>query len=101
MGVSTAFVDVVPPAHPEKSHIFFLLDTGVDPKFGDRVSSNPKRYVVRKSKSGQATIWLPIESTAITRGFQEAWTEGAQEYFDDVELGLGLVEGWVRIVDVY
>ncbi len=101
IGVSTAFVDVVPPAHPEKSHMFFLFDTGVDPKFGDRVSSNPKRYVVRKSKSGQATIWLPIESTAITRGFEEAWTEGAQEYFDNVELGLGLVEGWVRVVDVY
>jgi len=101
MGISTAFVDVVPPARPEKSHIFLLFDTGVGPEFGDHVSSNPKRYIVRKSKSGRETIWLPIESTAITRGFEEAWTEGAQEYFDDVELGLGLVEGWVRIVDVY
>ena len=101
MGISTAFVDVVPPTRPEKAHIFLLFDTGVRPDFGDRISSNPKRYVVRKSKSGQETIWLPIESTAITRGFEQAWTEGAQEYFDDVELGLGLVAGWVRIVDVY
>lgn len=101
MGISTAFVDVVPPTQPEKAHVFLLFDTGVSPKFGDRISSNPKRYLVRKSKSGQETIWLPIESTAITRGFEEAWTVGAQEYFDDVELGLGLVAGWVRIVDVY
>ncbi len=101
MGISTAFVDVVPPAKPEKAHIFLLFDTGVSPKYGDRVSSNPKRYIVRKSKSGQESIWLPIESTAVTRGFEEAWTEGAQQYFDDVELGLGVVEGWVRIVDVY
>jgi hypothetical protein len=101
MGISTAFVDVVPPASPEKSHIFLLFDTGVSPQFGDHVSSNPKRYVLRKSKSGRETIWIPLESTAITRGFDEAWTEGAQQYFDDVELGLGLVAGWVRVVDVY
>jgi hypothetical protein len=101
MGISTAFVDVVPPHHPEQSHIFFLFDTGVAPRFGDRVSSNPKRYVLRKSKSGYDTIWLPVESTAITRGFDVAWTAGAQQYFDDVELGLGLVQGWVHIVDVY
>jgi hypothetical protein len=101
MGISTAFVDVVPPARPEKAHIFLLFDTGVSPKFGDHVSSNPKRYILRQSKSGQETIWLPLESTAITRGFEDAWTEGAQQYFDDVELGLGLVEGWVHVVDVY
>jgi hypothetical protein len=101
MGISTAFVDVVPPARPEKSHIFLLFDTGVSPQFGDHVSSNPKRYVLRKSKSGRETIWIPLESTAITRGFDSAWTEGAQQYFDDVELGLGLVAGWVHIVDVY
>jgi hypothetical protein len=101
MGISTAFVDVVPPASPEKSHIFLLFDTGVSPQFGDHVSSNPKRYVLRRSKSGRETIWVPLESTAITRGFDDAWTEGAQQYFDDVELGLGLVAGWVHIVDVY
>jgi hypothetical protein len=101
MGISTAFVDVVPPARPEKSHIFLLFDTGISPQFGDHVSSNPKRYILRKSKSERETIWIPLESTAITRGFDEAWTEGAQQYFDDVELGLGLVSGWVHIVDVY
>ena len=101
IGISTAFVDVVPPRTPEKSHMFLLFDTGVSPEYGDHVSSNPKRYILRKSKSGRETIWLPLETTAITRGFEEAWTEGAQQYFDDVELGLGLASGWVRIVDVY
>ncbi|HUI11113.1 MAG TPA: hypothetical protein VL221_12350 [Bacteroidota bacterium] len=101
IGISTAFVDVVPPKAPEKAHMFLLFDTGVSPQYGDHVSSNPKRYILRKSKSGRETIWLPLETTAITRGFEEAWTEGAQQYFDDVELGLGLASGWVRIVDVY
>jgi len=101
IGISTAFVDVVPPRTPDKSHIFLLFDTGVSPEYGEHVSSNPKRYILRKTKSGRETIWLPLETTAITRGFEEAWTEGAQQYFDDVELGLGLASGWVRIVDVY
>jgi hypothetical protein len=101
IGISTAFVDVIPPAQPESAHIFLLFDTGVDPKFGSYVSENPKRYIVRKGKSGAETIWLPIETTVITRGFEEAWTAGAQIYFDNVEVGLGLIKGWVRIVDVY
>lgn len=101
IGIATAFVDVVPPGEPEKAHVFMLFDTGVDPKFGTNVSPNPKRFVVRRLKSGQETIWLPLEPTAITHGFDEAWTAGAQEYFDTVEIGLGLIKGWVHIVDVY
>jgi hypothetical protein len=100
VGVSTAFVDVVPPGSPDKSHIYLLFDTGLNPKFGDGISDNPKRYLVRKGKNDPETIWIPIETTVITRGFEDAWTTGAQEYFDDVELGLGLAKGWVRIVDV-
>ena len=101
IGISTAFVDIIPPGNPEKSHIYLLFDTGLDPKYGSNISENPKRFIVRKNKNGLETIWLPIETTVITRGFDDAWTAGAQEYFDDVELGLGLIKGWVRIVDVY
>jgi hypothetical protein len=100
VGISTAFVDVVPPGRPEASHVYLLFDTGIDPKFGTSIADNPKRYIVRRGKSDAGTIWIPIESTAITRGFDEAWTAGAQKYFDDVEVGLGLIKGWVRIVDV-
>jgi hypothetical protein len=77
-----------------------LFDSGVEPRYGSHVSDNPKRYVVRRNQAGVETLWLPIETTAITKGFDEAWTRGAQRYFDDVEVGLGLVKGWVRIVDV-
>jgi hypothetical protein len=100
IGISTAFVDVVPPERPEESHIYLLFDTGVDPKFGSHVSQNPKRYVVRKNRRGVETVWIPVETTAVARGFDEAWTRGAQEYFDDVEVGLGTIKGWVRIVDI-
>jgi hypothetical protein len=100
IGLSTAFVDVVPPEHPEKSHIYLLCDTGVEPRYGASIAGNPKRYIVRRNAAGVETIWIPLETTVAARGFDEAWTNGAQEYFDDVEVGLGLVKGWVRIVDV-
>lgn len=100
IGVPTAFVDVIPPGQPREAHIYLLFDTGVEPRFGSSIAGNPKRYVVRRNAQGKETIWLPIETTVIARGFDEAWSSGAQRYFDDVEVGLGLAHGWVRIVDV-
>jgi hypothetical protein len=100
VGVATAFVDIIPPGSPGDSHIYLLFDTGLDARYGASVSENPKRYVLRKGKSGRETVWIPIETTVIVRGFDEAWTAGAQQYFEEVELGLGLARGWVRIVDV-
>jgi hypothetical protein len=100
IGLSTAFVDVVPPDHPERSHIYLLCDTGVEPRYGASISANPKRYIIRRNAAGVETLWLPLETTVAARGFDESWTVGAQEYFDDVEVGLGLVKGCVRIVDV-
>ena len=101
IGISTAFVEVTSPDSSRESHVYLLFDTGVEPKLGTNISNNPKRYVVRKNAHGVETIWIPIETTVMMRGFWEAWTSGAQEYFDDVEVALGLVKGSVRIVDVY
>lgn len=100
IGISTAFIDVVPPTAPEKSHIYMMFDTGLEPRYGHMLSSNPKRYIVRRNARGAETLWLPIETTVITKGFERAWEVGAQEYYEDVEVHLGLIKGWVRIVDV-
>ena len=101
VGVSTAFVDVVPPEDSSRSHIYLMFDTGLAPKYGNAVTMNSKRYIIRKNQKGTETIWIPVETTAITLGFDAAWAQGAQEYYDDVEVGLGLIKGWVKIVDVY
>jgi hypothetical protein len=100
IGISTAFVDVIPPDHPENAHIYMLFDTGLEPKYGKSLSDNPKRYIVRATKSGKETLWIAIETTAITQGFAEAWAKGAQEHFEHAKVDLGLIKGWVRIVDV-
>ncbi|MCC6396098.1 MAG: hypothetical protein IT282_03695 [Bacteroidetes bacterium] len=100
IGIATAFVDVIPPGKPDQAHIYLLFDTGVEPRFASALAENPKRFVVRRGPRGKETLWIPIETTVIARGFDEAWTGGAQRYFDDVEIGLGLAHGWVRVVDV-
>jgi hypothetical protein len=100
VGINTAFVDVVPVQRPDDAHIFMMLDTEVPASQARLVSDNPKRYVIRKNERGEETVWVPVETTAITEGFQKAWEVGAREYFDDVEVGLGIVRGWVRLVDL-
>jgi hypothetical protein len=100
IGINTAFIDVVPPRRLDDAHIFMMFDTEVPATQSNIISDNPKRYIVRKNERGEETIWIPVETTAITEGFQRAWELGAREYFDDVEVGLGVVRGWVRLVDV-
>jgi hypothetical protein len=100
VGVPSAFVDVVPPDRPDSAHIYVLFDTGVPASEAGRISDNPKRYVVRTNGAGRETVWIPLETTALTRRFDGAWETGAKEYFNDVQLSLGIVRGWVRIVDL-
>jgi hypothetical protein len=100
VGISTAFVDIVPPQRMDDGHIFILFDTEVPASQASLIGENPKRYVIRKNERGEETVWIPVETTAITEGFQRAWEVGAKEYFDSVEVGLGIVRGWVRLVDV-
>jgi hypothetical protein len=100
IGIGTAFVDVIPPERIQDAHIYLLFDTEVPASQSSLVSDNPKRFVVRKNDQGVETVWVPLETTVITEGFQKAWEIGAREYFDDVELKLGVVRGWVRLVDV-
>lgn len=100
IGISTAFVDVVPPGDQTDAHIYMMFDTGIEARDAHIIADNPKRYVVRKNSKGSETAWIPLETTVTTKGFDEAWNVGAKEYFDDVEIGLGLLKGWVRVVDL-
>ena len=100
IGIATAFVDVLPPGHPEDGHIYLLFDTGLAPQYGSAIAGNAKRYVVRADRQGKETIWIPVETTVIAEGFAQAWERGAEEYLHDAEIALGLLKGWVRIVDL-
>lgn len=100
IGISTTFIDVIPPDQPENSHIYLMFDTGIESKEAALISENQKRYVVRKNNKGMETVWIPVETTAMQKGFNEAWDKGATQYYRDAEINFGIIKGWMRLVDL-
>ncbi len=98
-GINTAFVEVKDPEN-EIAHLYLLFDSVLDPALGYRISTNEKRYVVREKHNGKQSIWVPIETTLIDVGFDEAWKIGATNYLKEGIIRNGIEEGWVRIIDV-
>ncbi|MDZ7261713.1 MAG: transglutaminase-like domain-containing protein, partial [candidate division KSB1 bacterium] len=99
LGIKTAFVEVKDP-QKEMAHVYLMFDSGLPINQGYLISSNEKRYVSRDRASGSKTIWIPVETTLIEHGFEEAWKAGALAYLQEGLLRNGLAEGWVRIIDV-
>jgi hypothetical protein len=99
VGIPTAFVDVVPPDHPDSAHIYLMFDTGIPAEEAGLISDNPKSYVIRGPANGGSTAWIPVETTLTRRGFEKAWRFAAEEYHRDANIGFGIVKGWVRIID--
>lgn len=100
VGISTAFIDVVPPNNPASSHIYLIFDTDIEAANTALISDNSKRFIIRKNNNGVETVWIPIETTVISKGFIDAWETGAAEYFQDVTINNGLIKGWVKVVDL-
>jgi len=98
-GIKTAFVEVKDP-NKEIAHLYLLFDTGLQPNQGHLISTNEKRFVLRENSSGQKNIWIPVETTLITQGFEQAWKAGATAYLEDGVIKNGIEQGWVRIIDV-
>ncbi len=98
-GIKTAFVEVRDP-EKEIAHLYLLLDAGVPSSQGNLVSSNEKRYLIREDARGNGTIWIPVETTLVASGFDEAWKAGALEYLQDGLVRRGIAENWVKIIEV-
>jgi hypothetical protein len=100
VGISTAFVDVVPPDDPGNAHVYLMFDTGLEPEYGRLFTENEKRYFIRVNSAGIGTVWIPVETTMLISGFEAAWEKGAAEFLEEARLKDGLTKGWVQIVDV-
>lgn len=98
-GINTAFVDVLNP-EKQAAHLYLLFDTGLSPAHGELISSNEKRYVVRSDMRGQTSIWIPVETTLLARGFDAAWQAGALQYLREGILDGGLADGWMKVIEV-
>lgn len=99
LGINTAFVEVKDP-QKEIAHLYLIFDSGLLPDQGYLISSNEKRFVIRESSKNQNMIWIPVETTLIEQGFEEAWEAGAMSFLQEGTIRNGIEEGWVRIIDV-
>jgi tetratricopeptide (TPR) repeat protein len=68
VGVPTKLVDV-------PGHVFLLLDTGLHERNRLNLSLDESMYVIADDG-----VWIPLETTLLGKGFNEAWTKGADEY---------------------
>jgi hypothetical protein len=98
-GIKTAFIDVQDPDEQE-AHLYLIFDSGVAIENSQHVSTNAKRYIVRKGSAGPQTLWIPVETTLINKGFDEAWNVGALSYLQNGIIRSGLNSGWMRIINV-
>jgi predicted transglutaminase-like cysteine proteinase len=100
VGVSTAFVDVLPQDTTGDAHIYLMFDTGIPADRAQIISENTKRYLIRRTEKNIETVWIPVETTLLKSGFTEAWNVGAEQFYRDAEIGLGIIKGWIKIIDV-
>jgi F plasmid transfer operon, TraF, protein len=100
VGISTAFVDVLPQDTTADAHLYLLFDTGITADRAQIVSENTKRYIIRRTEKNLETVWIPVETTLLKSGFAEAWNAGAKQFYRDAEIGLGIIKGWMKIIDV-
>jgi hypothetical protein len=100
IGVDAAFVEVTPPGRREDSHVYILFDSGIPAANAAVISSNPKKYILRKNEFGTTTAWIPVETTILKDGFNAAWTAAAERFYHDTEIQQGLLDGWVRVEDI-
>ena len=98
IGIKVAFVDVKGLRKINESHVYIIFDTEIDKKFAQAITSNEKKYIILKNESGTETAWIPVETTLVHKGFDEAWETGAEQFFNDFEVNLGHTKGKAKIV---
>jgi len=68
VGIRTELVDV-------PGHLFVLASTGVHERNRLALGLEESRYIVHDEE-----LWIPIETTALGKGFPEAWRSGMDSY---------------------
>jgi len=68
VGIRTKLVGV-------PGHIFLLVDTGIPERNRLALGLPDELFTVRDDE-----VWVPLETTAVGKGFPEAWKRGAQIY---------------------
>ena len=99
VGIKTAFIEVRDP-DKEIAHVYLIFDSGLTPEQGQLISTNEKRYIIRGSERIKKKLWIPVETTLVEKGFNEAWQTGALSYLEEAVLKNGICDGWIRVIDI-
>ncbi|MBX7150049.1 hypothetical protein K1X84_00315 [bacterium] len=107
IGIQCAVVDIRPqtgvqlPTAQSGSvgHVFLIVDTGLEADRIGETGLEEFQTVIRKNMTGKNTIWIPIEVTSLSEGFEKAFREGAREYYQKVIEENGVSEGTVHVYD--
>ncbi len=98
IGIQTAFVDYKPIDNI--GHVNLMINTNLTPQQASLITSNDKKFIIRKNTDGKDEVWIPLEVTDLTN-FESAWDTGAKKFYEDAINKLGLAKGNVEIIDNY
>lgn len=74
-GIETALITV-------PGHIFAAVSLDISPNQAGKIFTSMDELILFSGK-----VWLPVETTAISGGFINAWKTGAKQWRDNVESG--------------
>jgi len=109
IGFECAVVDIkpnlpeniqIPTAKPGSiGHVFLLVDTGIPTEKAGDTGMNEFQTLSRRNQFGKTTLWIPIETTIISQGFESSFKEGVKQYYQEVIEKDGITNGTVHIYD--
>ena len=107
IGYQCAVVDIMPQkkngslhtVQTSPGHVFLLVDTGIESERAVELDLVDVQWVARRSSNGAVTIWIPLETTVLNKGFEEAFRNGVVQYYENVVAPEAFTERSVHVID--
>jgi len=96
IGIQTAFVDY--KSDSGVSHVNIMFNTQLTPEHAGLITSNDRKYYLRRNDQNKDEVWILIEPTSLTN-FNLSWETAAERFQIDAIDKFGLAKGFIHIVD--
>lgn len=110
VGYDVALVDLRPQKmrlndkfsgeYENQGHVFLIVNTGLSVNSICELELTEFQIISRRSRLGGTTLWLPIETTRISNGFDDAFKAGTWLYYKKVIESEGVIKGLVFVYDL-
>ncbi|MCB0278346.1 MAG: hypothetical protein KDD94_02515 [Calditrichaeota bacterium] len=99
LGIETAIIDYKPSAE-SIGHLSILVNTKIPAGSYLTGEINEFNSLVRPDRFNQQTIWIPLEVTNLSDGFQESFSMAANRFYKQGVVEKGLIDKRVEIIDL-